>query len=66
MREERLKKKTDVSEVLAWVNRSRKLEGKKNAEKEKALHLSKIFEEQVSLSMNCFLSVVSKEVIDLF
>lgn len=56
MREERLKKKTDgVSEVLSWVNRSRKLEEKKNAEKEKALQLSKIFEEQVSLSMNCFL-----------
>ncbi|KAF3457135.1 hypothetical protein FNV43_RR01792 [Rhamnella rubrinervis] len=47
MREERLKKKTDeVSEVLAWVNKSRKLEEKKNAEKEKALQLSKIFEEQ--------------------
>ena len=56
MREERLKKKTDeVSEVLAWVNRSRKLEEKKNAEKEKALQLSKIFEEQVSLSMKCVL-----------
>lgn len=56
-----MKKKTDeVSEVLAWVNRSRKLEEKKNAEKEKALQLSKIFEEQVSLSMNCFLMLCLK------
>ena len=48
-KEERLKRKTeDVPEVLAWVNRSRKLEEKRNAEKEKALQLSKIFEEQVS------------------
>lgn len=48
-KEERLKKKTeDIPEVLAWVSRSRKLEEKRNAEKEKALQLSKIFEEQVS------------------
>lgn len=48
-KEERLKKKSeDIPEVLAWVNRSRKLEEKRNAEKEKALQLSKIFEEQVS------------------
>ncbi|CAA2957431.1 SART-1 family DOT2 [Olea europaea subsp. europaea] len=41
-REERLKKKLEGgSEVLAWVDKSRKL-----AEKEKALQLSKIFEEQ--------------------
>ncbi|GLT57012.1 hypothetical protein SLA2020_300190 [Shorea laevis] len=47
MKEERLKNKSEpVSEVLAWVSRSRKLEEKKNAEKEKALQLSKIFEEQ--------------------
>ncbi|OVA18137.1 SART-1 protein [Macleaya cordata] len=47
MKEERLKKKSEsVSEVLAWVNKSRKLEDKINAEKEKALHLSKVFEEQ--------------------
>ncbi|KAL6213113.1 hypothetical protein ACLB2K_012560 [Fragaria x ananassa] len=46
-KEERLKKKSeDIPEVLAWVNRSRKLEEKRNAEKEKALQLSKIFEEQ--------------------
>ncbi|XVF18446.1 hypothetical protein REPUB_Repub11eG0022300 [Reevesia pubescens] len=47
MKEERLKKKSeDVSEVSAWVVKSRKLEEKRNAEKEKALQLSKIFEEQ--------------------
>ncbi|KAK3004743.1 hypothetical protein RJ639_019017 [Escallonia herrerae] len=47
MKEERLKKKSEgVSEVLGWVNKSRKLEEKMNAEKEKALHLSKAFEEQ--------------------
>ncbi|KAH7573656.1 hypothetical protein JRO89_XS03G0187700 [Xanthoceras sorbifolium] len=46
MKEERLKKKSEsVSEVLSWVSKSRKLE-EKNAEKEKALQLSKIFEEQ--------------------
>ncbi|XXG80144.1 hypothetical protein AAC387_Pa09g1080 [Persea americana] len=47
MKEERLKKKSEgVSEVLAWVNKSRKLGEKLNADKEKALHLSKVFEEQ--------------------
>ncbi|KAK2646726.1 hypothetical protein Ddye_021921 [Dipteronia dyeriana] len=47
MKEERLKKKSEgVSEVLSWVSKSRKLEEEKNAEKEKALQLSKIFEEQ--------------------
>eukprot|EP00268_Persea_americana_P053406 TRINITY_DN603_c0_g1_i5.p1 TRINITY_DN603_c0_g1~~TRINITY_DN603_c0_g1_i5.p1 ORF type:complete len:989 (-),score=344.60 TRINITY_DN603_c0_g1_i5:362-3328(-) len=47
MKEERLKKKSEgVSEVLAWVSKSRKLEEKLNAEKVKALHLSKVFEEQ--------------------
>ncbi|CAN6726205.1 unnamed protein product [Malus baccata var. baccata] len=46
-KEERLKKKTeDVPEVLAWVSKSRKIEEKRNAEKQKALQLSKIFEEQ--------------------
>ncbi|VVA20905.1 PREDICTED: U4/U6 U5 tri-snRNP-associated [Prunus dulcis] len=46
-KEERLKKKKeDVPEVLAWVSRSRKLEDKRNSEKQKALQLSKIFEEQ--------------------
>ncbi|PPD89950.1 hypothetical protein GOBAR_DD13103 [Gossypium barbadense] len=47
MKENRLKKKSEgLSEVSAWVSRSRKLEDKRNAEKEKALQLSKIFEEQ--------------------
>ncbi|KAI4331481.1 hypothetical protein MLD38_029669 [Melastoma candidum] len=48
-KEERLKKKPEVegvSEVLAWVGRSRKLEEKKISEKEKALQRSKLFEEQ--------------------
>ncbi|XP_050259977.1 SART-1 family protein DOT2-like [Quercus robur] len=46
-REERLNKNSEsVSEVLSWVNRSRKLKEKRIAEKEKALRLSKIFLEQ--------------------
>lgn len=35
------------SEILSWINKSRKIEEKRNADKEKALQLSKIFEEQV-------------------
>ncbi|KAL0338787.1 UNVERIFIED_CONTAM: SART-1 family protein DOT2 [Sesamum angustifolium] len=51
MREERLKKPSEgASEVLSWVNRSRKLEEKRTAEKEKALQLSKIFEEQDNMN----------------
>ncbi|CAN4126632.1 unnamed protein product [Withania somnifera] len=47
MKEDRLKKKSEgTSEVLAWVSKSRKIEETRNAEKEKALQLSKIFEEQ--------------------
>lgn len=47
MKEERLQKKPEsASEILSWVNRSRKIEEKRNFEKEKALQLSKIFEEQ--------------------
>ncbi|KAH0716495.1 hypothetical protein KY284_009400 [Solanum tuberosum] len=47
MKEERLKKKSEgASEVLTWVSKSRKIEEIRNAEKEKALQLSKIFEEQ--------------------
>uniref|UniRef100_A0A7N2LI90 Uncharacterized protein n=1 Tax=Quercus lobata TaxID=97700 RepID=A0A7N2LI90_QUELO len=46
-REERLNKNSEgVSEVLSWISRSRKLEEKTIAEKEKALRLSKIFSEQ--------------------
>ena len=56
MKEERLKKKSDAdSEVLSWVNRSRRIEEKKNTEKEKAKYLSKIFEEQVIKLYYCFL-----------
>ncbi|KAJ8753654.1 hypothetical protein K2173_026330 [Erythroxylum novogranatense] len=45
MKEERLKKTEGVSEVSAWVNRSRKLE-REITEKDKAKQWSKIFEEQ--------------------
>ncbi|KAL5541561.1 hypothetical protein UlMin_009271 [Ulmus minor] len=52
MKEERLNKKPeDVSEVLSWVSRSRKIEEKRNAEKEKALRLSKVFEEQDNIAL---------------
>ncbi|KAJ8477143.1 hypothetical protein OPV22_020870 [Ensete ventricosum] len=45
-KEERMKKKSDGAfEISSWVNKSRKLEDRKNAEKE-ALRLSKAFEEQ--------------------
>ncbi|RRT76801.1 hypothetical protein B296_00006056 [Ensete ventricosum] len=48
-KEERMKKKSDGAfEISSWVNRSRKLEDRKNAEKE-ALRLSKAFEEQVKI-----------------
>ncbi|KAE8692238.1 U4/U6.U5 tri-snRNP-associated protein 1 isoform 3 [Hibiscus syriacus] len=47
MKEERLKKKSEgISEISAWVSKNRKIEEKMNAEKEKALQLSKNFEEQ--------------------
>ncbi|KAJ0752202.1 putative SNU66/SART1 family protein [Helianthus annuus] len=47
MKEERLKKKSEeASDVLSWVSKSRKLEEKRNVEREKALYLSKVFEEQ--------------------
>ncbi|KAG1331850.1 SART-1 family protein DOT2 [Cocos nucifera] len=47
MKEERLKRKSDgASEISSWVNKSRKLEEKRSAEKEKALRLSKALEEQ--------------------
>ncbi|KAA0039246.1 SART-1 family protein DOT2 isoform X2 [Cucumis melo var. makuwa] len=52
MKEDRLKKQTEESEVLAWVKRSRKLEEKKLSEKEKALQLSKIFEEQDNIDQD--------------
>ncbi|KAI3851186.1 hypothetical protein MKW92_004293 [Papaver armeniacum] len=47
MKKARLNKKSEsVSEVLSWVTKSRKLEVKKVSEKEKALQLKKVFEEQ--------------------
>ncbi|WCJ19637.1 SART-1 family [Euphorbia peplus] len=47
MREERMKKAQEGgSEVLSWVSKSRKLADKRNADKEKAKQLSKVFEEQ--------------------
>lgn len=49
MREERLKKSAGATEVSSWVSKSRKLEEKRNSAKEKALQLSRIFEEQVIL-----------------
>ncbi|KAL3644247.1 ESCRT II complex subunit Dot2 [Castilleja foliolosa] len=50
IRGERLKSSEGASDVLSWVNRSRKLEEKRNAEKEKALQLSKVFEEQDNMN----------------
>lgn len=48
MKEERLKKTSEgSSDILSWVNKSRKIEEKRNAEKERALQLSRVFEEQV-------------------
>ncbi|KAG5228157.1 SART-1 family protein [Salix suchowensis] len=47
MKEERTKKKSEAGPaILAWVSRSRKIEENKYAAKERAKHLSKIFEEQ--------------------
>lgn len=43
-------KKAEVgSDVLAWVSKSRQIEENKNAAKERASHLSEIFEEQMFL-----------------
>ncbi|KAM7258688.1 hypothetical protein ACFE04_014429 [Oxalis oulophora] len=47
MKEERLKKSSEgASDILSWVSKSRKIEEKKKAERQRALHLSRIFEEQ--------------------
>lgn len=55
VKEERLKDKKeggilddndDASEILSWVGKSRKLEGKGQAEKEKALRLARALDEQ--------------------
>lgn len=59
MKEERLKDKkeggilddnNDASEILSWVGKSRKLEGKRQVEKEKALHRARALDEQVIFS----------------
>ncbi|KAL8096738.1 SART-1 family protein DOT2 [Apium graveolens] len=51
MKEERLKKKSEgSSDILSWVNKSRKIEEKRNAEKERALQLSRVFEEQDNIN----------------
>lgn len=51
-----MKKKSEGgSDILSWVGKSRKLEEKKQTEKEKALHFSKKFEEQVSYILYVFM-----------
>ncbi|GFY80530.1 SART-1 family [Actinidia rufa] len=51
MKEQRLQNKSEGdSEVLSWVNRSRKLEEKRISEKEKAMQLSRVFEEQDNIN----------------
>lgn len=61
MKGERLKKNSEgASEILSWVNQSRKIEQRKNDEKKKALQLSKIFEEQVSIFYLYFLALCLK------
>ena len=47
-REEKVKAKSEGgSEILSWVNKSRKIEEHKSVEREKVAHLANIFEEQV-------------------
>jgi U4/U6.U5 tri-snRNP-associated protein 1 len=41
--------KDDASEILSWVGKSRKLDEKRQAEKEKALRRARLFEEQVMI-----------------
>ncbi|KAI8022739.1 SART-1 family protein DOT2 [Camellia lanceoleosa] len=51
MKEERMRNKSEgVPEILAWVNKSRKLEERRSSKKEKALRLSKIFEEKDNIN----------------
>ena len=46
--EEKVKTKSEGgSEILSWVNKSRKIEEHKSVEREKVARLAKIFEEQV-------------------
>ncbi|KAJ0243664.1 SART-1 family protein DOT2 [Hirschfeldia incana] len=49
MKEERKKKAEEASDALSWVARSRKIEEKRKAEKQRAHQLSRIFEEQDNL-----------------
>ncbi|KAF3777984.1 SART-1 family protein [Nymphaea thermarum] len=56
-----MKKTEESSEILAWVNRSRKIEEKINAEKEKALQLAKVFEEQDNIDDESSEDVVESE-----
>ncbi|KAF3504597.1 hypothetical protein F2Q69_00044717 [Brassica cretica] len=49
MKEERKKKAEEASDALSWVARSRKIEEKRNAEKQRAHQMSRIFEEQDNL-----------------
>ncbi|CAN1169719.1 SART-1 family protein DOT2 [Linum perenne] len=49
MKEERSNKSEAGSEILSWVNKTRKLEEKRNIAREKAKRLSKNFEEQDNL-----------------
>ena len=39
-----------ASEILSWVGKSRKLDEKRQAEKEKALRLARALEEQVTIA----------------
>lgn len=55
MKEQRLMKSSEgAPEILSWVNKSRKIEEKRNVEKEKAMQLSKNFEEQVAGTLCLF------------
>ena len=51
MKEERLKKSSGDSEILSWVSKSRKLEVKRDIEREKATRFMKALEEQVTLHL---------------
>lgn len=65
IREERLMKSSEGgSEILSWINKSRKIEEKRNADKEKALQLSKIFEEQVDWTLFIQFSVLKRTTYD--
>lgn len=58
MKEERKKNKPeDGSDMLSWVSKIRKIETKKNVEKQKARQMSKHLEEQVSASVRDFFLV---------